>query len=31
MKILIGALIVLDLAIIGYTLRKVIEMVSVWW
>ena len=31
MKILIGALIVLDLAIIGYILRQVIEMVSVWW
>jgi hypothetical protein len=31
MKILItGALIVLDLAIIGYILRQVIEMISVW-
>ena len=31
MKILIGALIVLDLAIIGYILQQLIEMVNVWW
>ena len=30
MKILTGALIVLDLAIIGYILRQLIEMVSMW-
>jgi hypothetical protein len=31
MKILTGALIVLDLAIIGYISRQLIEMVSMLW
>ena len=31
MKILMGALIVLDLAIIGYISRQLIEMVSILW